>query len=68
LNVTPEGSVPDSERVGAGDPVAVNVKEPAAPRIKVVVLPLVMAGAEAPWGAAREKPTPQKISPNARVR
>ena len=36
---------PDSESVGAGTPVAVTVKEPAVPTVKVVLLALVMAGA-----------------------
>jgi hypothetical protein len=45
LNVTPVGSAPDSAIVGAGNPVAVTVNEPAAPSVNVVLLALVMAGA-----------------------
>jgi hypothetical protein len=45
LSVTPLGSEPDSEKVGAGKPVAVTVNVPAAPTVKVVALPLVIAGA-----------------------
>src|SRR5207245_8355425 len=45
LNVTPVGSVPVSLNVGAGNPVAVTVKVPAAPTENVVLLALVMAGA-----------------------
>jgi hypothetical protein len=52
LKVTPDGRVPDSESVGAGFPVAVTVKEPAVPTVKVVLLALVMAGA---WFTVRLK-------------
>jgi len=45
LKVTPEGRAPDSESVGAGDPVAVTVKPPALPTVDVVALALVIAGA-----------------------
>jgi hypothetical protein len=45
VNVTPVGSVPVSPSVGAGNPVAVTVKVPAAPTLNVVVLALVIAGA-----------------------
>jgi len=58
LKVIPEGSAPDSERVGAGDPVAVTVNEPAVPGVKVVLLALVMAGAEEPCGLAKVRPAP----------
>ena len=44
LNVTPEGSAPDSDKVGAGIPVAVTVNEPAEPTVKVVLFTLVIAG------------------------
>jgi hypothetical protein len=44
-NVTPVGSVPASEIVGVGKPVAVTVNVPAAPVVNVVLLALVMAGA-----------------------
>src|SRR5438874_2127417 len=44
-NVTPAGGVTDSERVGAGNPVAVTVKLPADPTVKVAVPALVIAGA-----------------------
>ena len=45
MKVTPEGRVPDSESVGAGEPVAVTVNEAAVPTAKVVLLALVIAGA-----------------------
>src|ERR1017187_8253309 len=45
LKVTPAGSAPDSVIVGAGNPVAVTVNDPAAPSVNVVLLALVMAGA-----------------------
>ena len=45
VKVTPEGSAPDSEMVGAGFPLAVTVKLPAAPTLKVVELAEVMVGA-----------------------
>ena len=45
LKVTPLGSAPDSVIVGAGNPTAVTVNEPAAPSANVVLLALVMAGA-----------------------
>jgi hypothetical protein len=45
LNVTPLGSAPLSLNVGAGEPVAVTVNEPAVPTVKVALLALVMAGA-----------------------
>jgi hypothetical protein len=44
-NVTPLGKAPLSVMLGVGDPVAVTVKEPATPTWKVVLLPLVIAGA-----------------------
>ena len=39
------GSAPVSVKVGAGDPVAVTVKVPAVPSVKVVWLAEVMVGA-----------------------
>jgi len=42
--VTPEGSVPDSDTVGVGEPVAVTVKLPLVPTVKVVASALVNAG------------------------
>src|SRR5262249_1355486 len=39
------GRAADSDQVGAGTPVAVTVKVPAVPAVKVVLLALVMAGA-----------------------
>ena len=45
LKVTPVGSAPDSVIVGAGNPVAVTVNEPATPTVNVVLFALVMAGA-----------------------
>jgi hypothetical protein len=44
LNVTPLGSATLSLSVGAGDPVAVIVKEPTVPTVNVVLAPLVIAG------------------------
>jgi hypothetical protein len=43
-NVTPAGSVPDSLKVGAGNPDAVTGNEPRLPTVNVVAAPLVMAG------------------------
>src|SRR5580704_10474072 len=45
LKVTPVGRAPDSLKVGAGVPVAVTVKVPAVPWVKVALLPEVMVGA-----------------------
>ena len=50
--MTPLGSVPVSLRVGIGKPVAVTVKLPAAPTVKVVLFALVIAGA---WLTVRVK-------------
>src|SRR5690348_1793073 len=44
-NVTPLGREPDSVSEGVGVPVAVTVKLLAVPTVKVVLLPLVIAGA-----------------------
>ena len=55
LNVTPLGSVPLSLSVGVGTPVAVTVKLPAVPTVKVVLLALVMAGAWVAWLTVRVK-------------
>src|SRR5581483_9429364 len=52
LKVTPGGRVPVIDSVGLGVPVAVTVKVPALPAVKVVVLALVMAGA---WFTVRVK-------------
>ena len=52
VNVTPEGKEPDSESVGAGEPVVVTVNEPAAPTVKVALEALVIAGA---WFTVRVK-------------
>ena len=52
LRVTPEDRDPDSENVGAGVPVAVTVKEPAVPTVKVALEALVIAGA---WFTVRVK-------------
>ena len=46
VNVTPEGSVPDSESVGAGYPVAVTANEPAVPTVNVVLAALVTDAAK----------------------
>lgn len=45
LKVTPLGSAPLSLNAGAGTPLAVTVKVPAIPTVKVVLLALVIAGA-----------------------
>ena len=50
LKVTPGGSTPDSDKLGAGVPVAVTVNVPSAPMVNVVVFGLVIAGAT-PTGA-----------------
>jgi hypothetical protein len=47
-NVTPLGRVPVSVRVGVGVPVAITVKVPFVPTENVVLLALVMVGAEEP--------------------
>ena len=39
------GNAPDSEKVGAGKPVAVTVKVPPVPTVNVALLELVIAGA-----------------------
>jgi hypothetical protein len=52
LKVIPLGSAPLSLKVGVGEPVAVTVKEPAVPTLKVVLFALVMAGA---WFTASVK-------------
>jgi hypothetical protein len=44
LRVTPEGSVPLSLKVGAGNPSAVTLKVPLCPTVKVVLFALVMVG------------------------
>ena len=49
LNVTPPGKVPVSLRLGVGTPLAVTVKLPALPTVKVVLVALVIAGA---WAVA----------------
>ena len=43
-SVTPAGNVPTSVNVGTGKPVAVTLKLPASPTVKVVVLVEVMIG------------------------
>ena len=45
VNVTPLGSVPDFARLDVGLPVVVTVKLPAVLVVKVVLAPLVIAGA-----------------------
>ncbi len=42
--VTPAGSAPVLVMYGSGKPVAVTVKLPGAPTLKVAALPLVIAG------------------------
>jgi hypothetical protein len=44
-NVTPDGRVPLSLRLGVGVPVEVTVNEPAEPNLNVVLSPEVTAGA-----------------------
>jgi len=56
LNVTPFGGVPVSVRDGAGAPVAVTVKLPDPPIVKVIVLALVIAGAWFTGPTASVKP------------
>jgi hypothetical protein len=51
-NVTPVGSVPTSEIVGAGKPVAVTLNVLRVPVANVVLLALVIAGA---WSTVSEK-------------
>ena len=43
LKVTPLGKAPDSLRVGVGVPVAITVKAPFWPTLKVALLALVSA-------------------------
>ena len=45
-NITPLGKAPVSLKVGVGVPVAVTVKEPNVPTVKVVLAALVITGAE----------------------
>ena len=45
LSDTPLGNEPVSVNVAAGKPLAVTVKVPAVPTVKVVELPEVMVGA-----------------------
>ena len=49
VNVTPLGRAPLSLTVGVGEPVVVTVKLPDWPTVKVVLVPLVMAGAWVAW-------------------
>ena len=44
LNATPLGNAPETENVGAGDPVAVTVNDPANPIVNRVLFTLVIAG------------------------
>jgi hypothetical protein len=53
LNVTPDGSAPDSLRDGAGEPVAVTVKLPAVPTVNVVLLALCVAFGRLPFCAVK---------------
>lgn len=45
VKVTPEGRAPVSERAGGGEPLAVTVKEPLLPTVKVALDALLMVGA-----------------------
>jgi hypothetical protein len=47
LKTNPDGSVPVSLSAGVGEPVAVTVKEPATPTVKVVSFALLNSGATA---------------------
>ena len=44
MNVTPDGSAPDSVIVAAGLPVVITEKAPVVPTVNVALVPLVMAG------------------------
>ena len=46
VKVTPAGSATVSLSAGAGKPVVVTVNDPAVPAVAVVLLELVIAGAE----------------------
>ena len=57
LRLTPAGKVPVvTEKVGAGAPVPVTVKDPAEPMVKVVWSAEVMDGAELVVMAVGQKP------------
>ena len=43
--LTPDGSAPDSDKLGFGQPQLVTLNEPALPTVKVVWFGLVMPGA-----------------------
>jgi hypothetical protein len=55
VKLTPAGSAPDSLNVGAGEPVAVTLNDPAVPTVKVVLFWLVIAGAVPVVGAVMIK-------------
>ena len=61
--ITPVGNVPVRANVGAGSPVAVTVKVPAVPTVKIVLSALVIVGAVPDvggWGTG-----PQPLDPQA---
>jgi hypothetical protein len=60
LNVIPEGKKPDSEMLGAGEPVAVTVKDPGCPSVNVTVAALVNDAATVPL---IENGTDKKVKP-----
>ena len=45
VNVTPDGSAPDSVTAATGLPVVITENDPCVPAVKAAALPLVMAGA-----------------------
>ncbi len=78
FNVTPVGSVPVSEKVGAGSPEALTLKEPAIPLTKVAEFDDVITGAWpvprgtmgstiTPFTAPSSSPNPPSVSCNVMV-
>ena len=72
VSETPPGNDPLKVKVGAGEPDAVTLNDPAVPTIKVVLVPLVNAGA-APmsmftltvWLSTLAVPVPVPVEPPA---
>lgn len=58
LNVTPDGRTPDSDKVGAGEPVAATVNDPAVPTAKFVLLAERIAEGDGSAGATPDCPPP----------
>ena len=52
-NVTPDGNAPDSDKAGAGKPLAVTVNVPADPTVNVVAAGLARLHRCLAWHAAR---------------